>query len=86
MAAVVTDCDSAGHAALSLRNKFRAGDTVEIVGPDLRPFSMTVPQMRDEEGDPLEEPRTPQMQFHMDLPRPVPPFSLVRRGVDLSAK
>ena len=86
MAAVVTDCDSAGHAALSLRNKFRAGDTVEIVGPDLRPFSMTVPQMRDEAGDPLEEPRTPQMQFYMDLPRPVPPFSLVRRGVDLSAK
>ena len=86
VAAVVTDCDSAGHAALSLRNKFRAGDTVEIVGPDLRPFSMTVPQMRDEAGDPLEEPRTPQMQFHMDLPRPVPPFSLVRRGVDLSAK
>ena len=86
VAAVVTDCDSAGHAALSLRNKFRAGDTVEIVGPDLRPFSMTVPQMRAAAGDPLEEPRTPQMQFHMDLPRPVPPFSLVRRGVDLSAK
>ena len=86
VAAVVTDCDSAGHAALSLRNKFRAGDTVEIVGPDLRPFSMTVPEMRDEAGAPLEEPRTPQMQFHMDLPRPVPPFSLVRRGVDLSAK
>ena len=86
VAAVVTDCDSAGHAALSLRNKFRAGDTVEIVGPDLRPFSMTVPQMRDEAGDPLEEPRTPQMKFYMDLPRPVPPYSLVRRGVDLSAK
>ena len=25
VAAVVTDCDSAGHAVLSLRNKFRAG-------------------------------------------------------------
>ena len=86
VAAVVTDCDSAGHAVLSLRNKFRAGDTVEIAGPDLRPFSMTVPEMRDEAGAPLEEPRTPQMKFYMDLPRPVPPFSLVRRGVDLSAK
>ena len=86
VAAVVTDCDSAGHAMLSLRNKFRAGDTVEIVGPDLRPFSMTVPEMRDEAGAPLEEPRTPQMKFHMDLPKAVPPCSLVRRGVDLSAK
>lgn len=86
VAAVVTDCDSAGHAVLSLRNKFRAGDTVEIVGPDLRPFSITVPEMRDEAGAPLEEPRTPQMKFYMDLPKAVPPYSLVRRGVDLSAK
>lgn len=86
VAAVVTDCDSAGHAVLSLRNKFRAGDTVEIVGPDLRPFSITVPEMRDEAGTPLVEPRTPQMKFYMDLPKAVPPYSLVRRGVDLSAK
>ena len=86
VAAVVTDCDSAGHAMLSLRNKFRAGDTVEIVGPDLRPFSITVPEMRDEAGAPLVEPRTPQMKFYMDLPKAVPPYSLVRRGVDLSAK
>ena len=86
VAAVVTDCDSAGHATLSLRNKFRTGDTVEIVGPDLRPFSMTVPEMRDEAGEPLEEPRNPQMKFYMDLPKAVPPDSLVRRRVDLSAK
>ena len=86
VAAGVTDCDSAGHAVLSLRNKFRAGDTVEIVGPDLRPFSITVPEMRDEAGAPLVEPRTPQMKFYMDLPKAVPPYSLVRRGVDLSAK
>lgn len=86
VAAVVMDCDSAGHAVLSLRNKFRAGDTVEIVGPDLRPFSITVPEMRDEAGAPLVEPRTPQMKFYMDLPKAVPPYSLVRRGVDLSAK
>ena len=56
VAAVVTDCDSAGHAVLSLRNKFRAGDTVEIVGPDLRPFSITVPEMRDEAGAPWWNP------------------------------
>ena len=86
VAAVVTECDSAGHAVLSLRNKFRAGDTVEIVGPDLRPFSITVPEMRDEAGASLVEPRTPQMKFYMDLPKAVPPYSLVRRGVDLSAK
>ena len=79
VAALVTGCNSQGWASLSLRNKFRSGDQVELVGPDLRPFAMTVPEMRDQEGAPLEEPRTPGMVFHMQLPRPVPPCTLLRR-------
>ena len=51
------------------------------MGPDLRPFAMTAPEMTDGEGDPLTEPRTPQMTFHMKLPRAVPAYSLVRRWV-----
>ena len=84
--ALVTDCDEEGNATLSLRNKFRTGGTVELVGPDLRPFSMTVPEMTDQEGQLLDEPRTPQMIFHMKLPKAVPPFTLVRHAVELSAK
>ena len=84
--ALVTDCDEEGNATLSLRNKFRTGDVVELVGPDLRPFSMTVPQMTDAEGQLLEEPRNPQMTFHMKLPRQVPPFTVLRHAVDLSGK
>ena len=86
VAAIVTDCGGEGNAALSLRNKFRAGDTVELVGPGLRPFEMTVPEMTDADGLPLFEPRTPQSVFHMKLPRPVPPWTIVRRAKDLSAK
>ena len=84
--AVIVDCDQAGNAVLSLRNKFRTGDIVELVGPDLRPFSMEVPEMRNEAGETVEEPRTPQMLLRMKLPRAVPPMTLVRHGVDLSAK
>ena len=84
--ALVTDCDEEGNATLSLRNKFRTGDVVELVGPDLRPFSMTVPQMTETEGQLLEEPRNPQMTFHMKLPRRVPPFTVLRHAVDLSGK
>ena len=84
--AVVAECDGEGNAMLSLRNKFRTGDMVELVGPDLRPFSMTAPEMRDGAGEILDEPRTPRMVFRMKLPRPVPPMTLVRRGADLSAK
>ena len=84
--AIVTDCDENGLATLSLRNKFAAGDPLEIVGPDLRPFAFAAPVMRDAEGAPLEEPRNPQMVFTMQLPKSVPPFSIVRRAVELSAE
>ncbi|MBE6940396.1 MAG: U32 family peptidase [Ruminococcaceae bacterium] len=84
--AVVTDCDAEGNATLSLRNKFAAGDVVEIVGPDMKPFSLTVPMMTDGEGQPLTEPKTPQMVFHMKLPKAVPSMSFVRHAVELSGK
>ena len=84
--ALVLDCGSAGMATMSLRNKFAAGDTVELVGPDTRPFSFQAPVMQGEDGTDLREPRTPQMVFRMQLPRPVPPYSILRRAVELSAQ
>ena len=86
IAAVVTCCDGEGNATLSLRNKFRMGDEVELVGPGTRPFALTVPEMEAEDGLPLFEPRTPQSIFRMKLPRPVPPWTMVRRVKSLSAK
>ncbi len=76
--AVITSCDPDGNATLSLRNKFSAGDTVEVVGPDVAAFPLTAPMMTDEEGQPLAEPRHPQMIFHMKLSRQVPPPSILR--------
>ena len=84
--AIVTDCDGSGNAVMSLRNKFRTGDTVEIVGPHTKPFSFVVPEMRDETGAVLTEPRTPQMTFTMQLPQPGPAYSILRRQADLSPK
>ena len=63
-----------------------AGDAVELVGPGVRPFGMVAPEMADKDGLPLFEPRTPQSLFCMKLPRPVPPWTIVRRAVELSAK
>ena len=76
--AIITDCDEDGNATLSLRNKFAAGDSIEVVGPDVPAFPLTAPMMEDGEGQPLAEPRHPQMVFKMKLPRPVPPLSVVR--------
>ena len=84
--AKVEECDENGLALCSLNNKFHAGDELEIVGPDLRPFSFAAPVMKDLEGNDLDEPRTPQMKFYLQLPKPVPALSMIRRSVDLSAK
>ena len=84
--AKVESCDENGLALCSLNNKFSRGAELEVVGPDLRPFTMTADVITDTEGNPLEEPRTPQMQFCLQLPKPVPPLSMIRRAVDLSAK
>ena len=86
IAAKVESCDENGLALCSLNNKFRAGDELEVVGPDLRPFPIVVQNMTDLEGLPLTEPRTPQMKFFMQLPKQVPAHSIIRRNVDLSAK
>lgn len=84
--AVVTGCTPGGLATLSLRNKFAAGDAVEVVGPDTKPFTMTAPMMTDADGLTLAEPKTPQMVFTMQLPHPVPPMSFVRHAVDLGGR
>ena len=84
--AVVERCDADGNAVLSLRNKFRTGDTVELVGPDFRPMLWTAGAMEDMDGIPLSEPRTPQMRFRAKLPCCVPELSFVRHAVELSPK
>ena len=84
--AKVESCSENGLALCSLNNKFRAGDTLEVVGPDLRPFPITAESMTDLDGNALDEPRTPQMKFMIQLPKSVPPLSILRRSVDLSAK
>jgi len=82
----VESCDENGLALCSLRNKFAKGDCLEAVGPDLRPFPITVGDMKTLEGEILDEPRTPQMQFYLQLPRPVPAMSILRRQVELSGR
>ena len=84
--AIVENCNENALALCSLRNKFSQGDTLEAVGPDTKPFAFTVPVMQDTEGNALTEPRTPQMKFYLQLPKPVPAYTILRRAVDLSAK
>ena len=84
--ALVEECGETGLAVLTLRNKFSAGDQLELVGPNVKPFTFTAPMMEDAAGEALAEPKTPQMTFRMQLPCPVPAWSILRIARDLSAK
>ena len=84
--AIVESCDENGLALCSLRNKFAKGDALEAVGPDMKPFSFTPEHMTDTEGNILDEPKTPQMQFYLQLDKQVPAYTILRKSVDLSAK
>ena len=84
--AKVESCDENGKAVCSLNNKFKSGDELEVVGPDTRPFPIIAMDIKNADDEPLDEPRTPQMIFTMQLPKQVPAHSLIRRSVDLSAK
>jgi len=83
--AKVEECDENGRALCSLNNKFRLGDALEVVGPDTRPFPVTAEAMTDTDRNSLDEARTPQMRFYLQLPQAVPAHSILRRCVDLSA-
>ncbi len=81
VSAMVTSCAPDGKALLSLRNKFRRGDTLELVGPDVKPVSFTVSDLADENGLPLAEARTPQMALRLTLPCQASPLSILRKKV-----
>ncbi len=80
--AKVLSCDGEGNALLTLNNKFRAGEDLELVGPGLRPIPFRAEGMRDGDGLPLDEVRRPQMTFQMRLPQVAPPLSLLRRQTE----
>ena len=84
--ALVMDCDEDGNAVLTLRNKFSAGDVIEVVGPNVKPIEFTAGEMIDQEGNTLQEVYNPQMVFKMKLPSQVPAWSILRIARDLSAK
>lgn len=75
---IVQSCEEDGTAIVSLRNKFKAGDVMELVGPGLKPVQFTAPVMETMEGKELEEPKNPQMLFLIKLPQKAPALSILR--------
>ncbi|MCQ2443311.1 MAG: U32 family peptidase [Oscillospiraceae bacterium] len=75
---IVQSCDEDGTAIVSLRNKFKTGDEMELVGPGLKPVKFLAPVMETMSGEALEEPKNPQMLFRVKLPEQAPALSILR--------
>lgn len=68
-----------GTAYLTQRNRFFAGDTLDVLPPNGIPFFVTVETMLNGEGEPIESaPHAMQKVILPDI-RPIPPGSVLRK-------
>ena len=79
IAGVVTGYDAkTGMATVEQRNRFFAGETVEILHPD-GVFSQTVSGMTDADGVPVTAARHAQMTVRLPVDQPVGEYAILRR-------
>ena len=77
--AMVEDCDEAGNARLTQRNKFYAGDALELLTPEGPPIPFTAEAIFDGEGNPIADTPNPMMALAMRLPVRAPKYAIVRK-------
>lgn len=77
--AVAERCDREGNAVLTQRNRFSAGDEVELVTRDAKPRRFTVGAMTDAEGNEIASALHPMMEIHMKLPAYAERLSILRK-------
>lgn len=76
---VVTAFDEAtGMATVEQRNRFFAGDEIEVIDPN-GGFTQIVSAMTDADGTPIDAARHAQMTVRMKLDRPVGEYAILRR-------
>lgn len=77
---LVTGYDAAtGEVLVEQRNRFRAGDLLTVMRPDGPDFTWRVDGLRDGEGRPISDAKTPQMLVRIPYPEPLPPYTLLSR-------
>ncbi len=76
--AVVEEC-SDGRVYCTQRNRFFAGDTVEILAPSSRPVTMTLNELYDENGKPIETANHAMMKFSFNSDIIFPKGSVIRK-------
>ncbi|MEE8885700.1 MAG: U32 family peptidase [Eubacteriales bacterium] len=63
----VEGIDDNGYTVITQKNKFGVGDEIEVMKPDGTNAVVTVKDIRDAEGTPMETAPHPQQELHVDL-------------------
>ena len=77
--AVVDSCDDELNSDLTQRNKFYAGDELELVTPGGRPIKFTAEKIYAPDGSELADTARAMMKFKMKLPAFAPEYSIIRK-------
>ena len=75
---MIEGTDRRGYAHLEQKNKFCAGDLIEIMKPDGRNIPVTVEAMEDEEGNPMENCPHAKQKFSVKLSEVPEKYDLLR--------
>ena len=77
--AVVEECDGEGNALLTQRNRFCAGDRLNLLTRSREPADFIAADMTDADGDPIDSAPHPMMKLRMKLPFACERLSIVRK-------
>lgn len=70
-----------GEAVLSQRNRFFRGDTVSVLEPGAGPYDLTLSEIYDESGCPLETANHAEMTVLVPVDRPVAEHAILRKQI-----
>ena len=68
-----------GLFQIEQKNKFSVGETIEVMKPDGQNLMVTVKQIRDEDGSPMESAPHPKQILYIDLGQPLAKYDILRR-------
>lgn len=75
----VKSCDSDGNAVIHQRNKFSAGEEIEILRPKGEFLTLTISEMKNADGEIIQSAPHAEMEVRLKLPEYVPENSMLRR-------
>ena len=72
--------NDAGLYQIQQKNKFSVGETIEVMKPDGRNIPVTVKEIQDEEGNPMESAPHPKQILYIDLGQKLAKYDILRRN------